>query len=91
MSLVTASSARGDRAAVTGALAEIQQSLRVDGYRLDVDSATVADLRVTIAALEGACEECLAPPDVLKMIISAGLDGAYRPEEIDLRLPTPKG
>jgi hypothetical protein len=84
---VTGAAARGDRAAVTDALAEIRQALGVDGYRLDVDSATADGLRVSIAAGDGACEECLAPPDVLKMIISAGVDGAYLPEEIGLRLP----
>lgn len=81
------SSVRGDRAAVLDALAEIQTSLAVDGYRLDVDHASASDLTVQIVALDGACEECLAPPDVLKMIISGGLDGAYSPEEIILGLP----
>lgn len=88
VSAAAAGLARGDRAAVAAALAEIQQTLRVDGYRLEVDGATASGLLVRIDALDGACEECLAPPDVLKMIISAGLDGAYQPAEIDLRLPT---
>jgi hypothetical protein len=82
-----ASPVRGDRAAVAAALAEIQQTLRVDGYRLDVDGATATGLQVSITALEDACEDCLAPPDVLKMIISARLDGAYQPDAIELRLP----
>jgi hypothetical protein len=56
----------------------------VDGYRLDVSSASAAGLAVRIVALPGACEECLAPDDVLKMIISASVDGAYAPQEIDL-------
>ena len=76
--------ARGDRQAVAHALTDIQGSLAVDGYRLDIEDATVDGLAVRIVALPGACADCLAPPDVLKMIISAGVDGAYVPEEIDL-------
>ena len=79
-----AGTARGDRQAVADALADIQRSLAVDGYRLDIESATGSGLAVRIVALPGACEECLAPRDVLKMIISAGVDGAYVPDEIDL-------
>jgi Fe-S cluster biogenesis protein NfuA len=83
--------ARGDRPAVADALAEIQQSLAVDGYRLDIELATASGLSVRVVALQGACEECLAPRDVLKMIISAGVDGAYSPAEIDLSLPVASG
>ena len=79
-----AGTARGDRQAVAAALADIQGSLAVDGYRLDIEDATGQGLSVRIVALPGACEECLAPPEVLAMIISAELDGAYVPEEIDL-------
>lgn len=82
-----ASTTRGDRQAVADALADIQQSLAVDGYRLDIERATARGLSVRIVALQGACEECLAPQTVLKMIISAGVDGAYAPGEIDLCLP----
>ncbi|HEY3882785.1 MAG TPA: hypothetical protein VGM12_29715 [Trebonia sp.] len=81
---MAASTTRGDRQAVAAALAAIQGSLAVDGYRLDIEAATGTGLCVRIVALPGACEECLAPAEVLKMIISAGLDGAYVPEEIDL-------
>jgi len=63
----------------------------VDGYRLDIERASAQGLSVRIVALEGACEECLAPDGVIKMIISAGLDGAYAPEEIDLRRPARAG
>jgi Fe-S cluster biogenesis protein NfuA len=79
-----AGTARGDRQAIAAALADIQGSLAVDGYRLDIEDATGQGLSVRIVALPGACEECLAPPEVLTMIISAELDGAYLPEEIDL-------
>lgn len=80
---------RGNRQAVLEALGDISRSLEADGYRLEVNSATPDDLLVTIAALEGACEECLAPAEVIKMIISGGTDGAYSPDEIELQLPGP--
>jgi hypothetical protein len=35
-----------------------------------------------VLATESACEECLVPADVLKMIISGGRQGAYVPEQI---------
>lgn len=78
---------RGNQQAVAEALADIRQSLEVDGYRLGVEGATARDLRVRITALPGACEECLAPAQVIKMIISGGVDGAYSPDEIELILP----
>lgn len=86
---MTTNPLRGSRDAVIEALVDVGRALGVDGYRLDVDSATASDLQVSIAASEGACEECLAPAEVLKEIISGGLDGAYLPGEIDLRLPAP--
>lgn len=79
---------RGDRAAVLEALADIRQGMEVDGYRLDVDDATLDRLSLQVIALDGACEECLAPPLVLKMMVSGDLERAYEPEEIDVRLPT---
>lgn len=78
---------RGDPAAAADALSEIRQSLAVDGYELRVDAASSDALTVRITALPNACEECLAPAEVLKMIISGGLDGQYAPDEIELSLP----
>lgn len=78
---------RGDRWQVGEALADVQASLAVDGYRLDVEQAATDALDVRIVALDGACAECLAPDEVLKMIISGCLDGVYRPEEITVRHP----
>ena len=80
---------RGDRQAVADALTDIQQSLAVDGYRLDISAATSLGLSVRIVALPGACADCLAPDDVLKMIISASVDGAYGVAEIDLVASSP--
>lgn len=78
---------RGDRAAVDEALDGIRASLAVDGYQLEVDRAEAERLSVRVIAVDGACEECLAPAEVLKMIISGGLDGAYRVDQIELALP----
>jgi hypothetical protein len=78
---------RGKQQAISDALADIRQSLAVDGYQLGVEAATASDLRVRITALPGACEECLAPAEVIKMIISGGICGSYAPGEIDLVMP----
>ena len=78
---------RGDAAAVSVALEDIRSSLLVDGYTIDVTAASARIVSVAIGATENACAECLAPAEVLKMIISGQLDGAYQPDEVDLTLP----
>jgi hypothetical protein len=78
---------RGDPAAVSAALDSIRSSLEVDGYRLEVTAATDTLLAVRVLATASACEECLVPAEVLKMIISGGLEGAYVPDQIDVALP----
>lgn len=82
---------RGDKEAVVFALDAIRQGLAVDHYRLSVEDVTSDRLKVRIVALEGACEECLAPPLVLKMIVSGEINRAYEPEEIDVDYPTSVG
>ncbi|HWG63876.1 MAG TPA: hypothetical protein VG253_19480 [Streptosporangiaceae bacterium] len=78
---------RGNRSAVLDALGDINATMEVDGYRLEIDQATAERLIVEVTALDGACEECLAPAEVIKMIISGTLDGAYTPQEIEVALP----
>ena len=78
---------RGDAAAVSTALDGIRGSLLVDGYTIDVSSASADRVQVSIGAGKDACAECLAPPEVLKMIICGQLDGAYQPDEVELTLP----
>jgi hypothetical protein len=78
---------RGDAAAVSNALEGIRSSLLVDGYTIDVSSASAEGVQVSVGATENACAECLAPTEVLKMIICGQLDGAYQPDEVDLALP----
>lgn len=82
---------RGNKEALVSALDPIRQGLAVDNYRLSVEDVTSERLRVRIDALEGACEECLAPRPVLKMIVSGEIDRAYEPEEIDVDYPTSVG
>lgn len=79
---------RGDKEAVSTALGGIRQSMESEGYRLTVSHVSPDRLGLQIEALAGSCEECLAPPVVLKMMVSGELDRAYEPEEIDVILPT---
>jgi Fe-S cluster biogenesis protein NfuA len=78
---------RGDSAAVDGALSGIREGLQADGYDIEVVEATPDRLGLRIIALEGACEDCLSPPNVMSMIISGSLDGAYGPEEMEIGYP----
>lgn len=78
---------RGDGDSVVRALGELRGSMAVDGYQLDVYAVSADAVGVAVVATEGACEDCLVPADVLKMIISGSLDAAYTPEEIQLSMP----
>jgi hypothetical protein len=78
---------RGDVAAVSKALEPIRDGLLLDGYTIDVTAASAHRVQVRVDATENACAECLAPAEVLKMIISGQLGGAYQPDEVDLALP----
>jgi hypothetical protein len=78
---------RGDVTAVSDALDPIRSSLLVDGYTIDVIAASSDRVQVVVDATEDACAECLAPAEVLKMIISGQLGGVYEPDEVDLTLP----
>jgi hypothetical protein len=67
-------------------LAGITQALDADGYLLEVvDESETLSLR--IVAREGACEECLVPPEIMAPTISAALGGRYGPEKIRLEYP----
>ena len=62
----------------------MRATLATDGYDLDAreDGERVV---VTITATPEACEDCLAPPDVMRAILSQSL--AVPAEAIDLRYP----
>jgi hypothetical protein len=65
-------------------LDSMRATLAADGYELDAreDGERVV---VTIGATPEACEECLAPPDVMRAILGKTL--AVPAEAIDLRYP----
>jgi len=65
-------------------LASMQRTLAVDGYELHAreDGERVV---VTIAATPEACEDCLAPPDVMRAILGRTL--AVPAGAIDLHYP----
>jgi hypothetical protein len=67
-------------------LKEMQVMLSADGYALDAreDGERVV---VDIVATPDACEDCLAPPDVMRAILGKTL--AVPAEAIDLHYPGP--
>jgi hypothetical protein len=69
-------------------LESVRATLAADGYALEAreDGDRVV---VTIAATPEACEDCLAPPDVMRAILVKSL--AVAPEAIELRYPYAPG
>lgn len=65
-------------------LETMQATLAADGYELDAEENGERVL-VTIAATPEACEDCLAPPDVMRAILGQTL--AVPADAIDLRYP----
>jgi hypothetical protein len=65
-------------------LAAVRSTLAADGYDLDArqDGERVV---VTIIATPDACDDCLAPPDVMRAILGKSL--AMPAEAIDLHYP----
>jgi hypothetical protein len=65
-------------------LKDMQATLAADGYALEAreDGERVV---VDIVATPEACEDCLAPPDVMRAILGKTL--AVPVEAIDLRYP----
>jgi hypothetical protein len=66
-------------------LESMRATLAVDGYTLDAheDGERVV---LTIGATPEACEDCLAPPDVMRAILGKSL--AIPAEAIDLHYPS---
>ena len=62
----------------------MRESLAADGYELDARQEGER-LLVTIDATPEACEDCLAPSDVMRSILARTL--AVPAEAIDLRYP----
>jgi hypothetical protein len=65
-------------------LKEMQAMLSADGYALDA-SEDGERVVVDIIATPEACEDCLAPPDVMRAILGKSL--AIPADAIDLHYP----
>lgn len=71
----------------TEALAGIIDAMRADSYQVVVVAATPDALSVSIEALDGACEDCLAPAPIMTTVLSTALAGQYRPDQIQIAYP----
>jgi hypothetical protein len=83
-----------DMAGVRGALQPLADTLGVDGYVLEIVSATDASLRNASARVElrieagpGACADCLVPKDVFMSIATDRLGRAGIGAEITVHYP----
>ena len=65
-------------------LKEVREMLAADGYALAAEEAGERVV-VRIEATPEACEDCLAPPDVMRAILGKSL--AVPTEAIDLHYP----
>jgi hypothetical protein len=65
-------------------LETMRTTLAADGYEIDAREDGERVL-VTIEATPEACEDCLAPPDVMRSILGRTL--AVPPDAIELRYP----
>jgi hypothetical protein len=65
-------------------LETMRSTLAVDGYEIDAREEGERVL-VTIEATPDACEDCLAPPDVMRAILGRTL--AVPADAIELRYP----
>lgn len=65
-------------------LESMRTTLAADGYTLDADEVGERVV-VTIGATPEACEDCLAPPDVMRAILGRTL--AVPAEAIELHYP----
>lgn len=75
-------------AEVAQALDGIVSAMRADRYELEVLDASKDSLSLRIRALDGACDDCLAPEPVMATVLSGALNGRYAPEAIHITYPT---
>jgi hypothetical protein len=61
--------------------------MKADSYELDIVNVESQSLHLRIEALDGACEDCLVPPNIMTTIISTALDGRYSSEQIRIEYP----
>jgi len=68
-------------------LVGIISSMKADSYELDIVNVESQALHLRIEALDGACEDCLVPSNIMTTIISTALDGRYSSEQIRIEYP----
>jgi hypothetical protein len=75
-------------ATLADALKPITTALGSDGYELAINERD-ACLELRIVATAGACEECLVPKEVMRMMVDRALQSAALGQlEIKLTYPT---
>jgi hypothetical protein len=74
-----------DRATIDAALRGLRDTLDADGYVLEWALEEQNQIGIRVFAGSDACEECLVPPELMRSIVSAELDGTpYRVGSITL-------
>lgn len=69
------------------ALDPFREALRSDGYEIELASIAPGQLEFTIKALDGACEECLVPEQVMAQMIASDLPPAVSSAKISIHYP----
>jgi Fe-S cluster biogenesis protein NfuA len=73
--------------ALDTALETIRGMLDSDGYDVRLDEFANNELKLTIVARDGACEECLVPKNLMANIIAASLPAELGGPSILLTYP----
>jgi Fe-S cluster biogenesis protein NfuA len=72
---------------VESAIAPFRTSFRADGYDINVKGIEDGVISFAIVALEGACEGCLVPRDLMGKMIAAVLPAPLQAARIELDYP----
>jgi len=72
---------------VNESLAGIVSAMKADSYGLEIVEVADVSLHLRIDALNGACEDCLAPHEIMAGLISSALGGRYTPQQIQIVYP----
>jgi hypothetical protein len=78
-------------ASVRKALEAIDLMLEADGYAMTIERAEPSRLTLAVTALDGACEDCLAPRVVFAGVVADALENCgirLDASDIELRYPT---
>lgn len=71
------------------ALGPFAEAFRADGYAIRIEAIAPSAIHLRIEALEGACEDCLVPEGIMKLMIAESLPGPMRSAAI--RIDYPRG